>query len=136
MTANLAVAMARQGLSVGVVDADIYGFSLPRMLGADRPPTQVDDMLLPPESNGVKVVSIGQFVAPGQPVVWRGPMLHRALQQFLAGEAFVFQPLVEVEVGHAAFGLGDAFHGIAVDANELCERLFGEAMLENRANVL
>jgi len=84
VTANLAVAMARQGLSVGVVDADIYGFSLPRMLGADRPPTQVDDMLLPPEANGVKVVSIGQFVAPGQPVVWRGPMLHRALQQFLA----------------------------------------------------
>ncbi|MBN9326062.1 MAG: P-loop NTPase, partial [Cellulomonas sp.] len=84
VTANLAVAMASQGLSVGVVDADIYGFSLPRMLGADRPPTQVDDMLLPPEANGVKVVSIGQFVAPGQPVVWRGPMLHRALQQFLA----------------------------------------------------
>ena len=84
VTANLAVAMARQGLSVGVVDADIYGFSLPRMLGADRPPTQVDDMLLPPEANGVKVVSIGQFVPAGQPVVWRGPMLHRALQQFLA----------------------------------------------------
>ena len=84
VTANIAVAMAADGLSVGVVDADIYGFSIPRMLGVDRPPTKVDDMLLPPIAHGVKVVSIGQFVPPGQPVVWRGPMLHRALQQFLA----------------------------------------------------
>ncbi len=84
VTANLAVAMAQQGLAVGVVDADIYGFSLPRMLGTEQLPTQVDDMLLPPVSHGVKVISIGMFVQPGQPVVWRGPMLHRALQQFLA----------------------------------------------------
>jgi ATP-binding protein involved in chromosome partitioning len=83
VTANLAVALAQQGLAVGVVDADIYGFSLPRMLGVDQPPTAVDDMLLPPVSHGVKVISIGMFVPPGQPVVWRGPMLHRALQQFL-----------------------------------------------------
>ncbi|MCL2463748.1 MAG: Mrp/NBP35 family ATP-binding protein [Micrococcales bacterium] len=83
VTANLAVAMARRGLSVGVIDADIYGFSLPRMLGANQPPTAVDDLLLPPVAHGVKVVSIGMFVEPGQPVVWRGPMLHRALQQFL-----------------------------------------------------
>ena len=83
VTANLAVAMARQGLAVGVIDADIYGFSLPRMLGVGTPPTAVDDMLLPPVAHGVKVVSIGMFVPPGQPVVWRGPMLHRALQQFL-----------------------------------------------------
>jgi ATP-binding protein involved in chromosome partitioning len=84
VTANLAVAMAQDGLRVGVVDADIYGFSIPRMLGVDRPPTKVDDMLLPPIAHGVKVVSIGMFVPVGQPVVWRGPMLHRALQQFLA----------------------------------------------------
>jgi len=84
VTANLAVAMAADGLRVGIVDADIYGFSIPRMLGVDRQPTRVDDMLLPPEAHGVKVVSIGMFVPPGQPVVWRGPMLHRALQQFLA----------------------------------------------------
>ncbi len=83
VTANLAVAMARSGLAVGVIDADIYGFSLPRMLGVSNPPTAVDDMLLPPVAHGVKVVSIGMFVPPGQPVVWRGPMLHRALQQFL-----------------------------------------------------
>lgn len=84
VTANLAAAMAADGLSVGVVDADVYGFSLPRMLGVDRAPTKVDDMILPPIAHGVKVISIGMFVPPGQPVVWRGPMLHRALQQFLA----------------------------------------------------
>ncbi len=84
VTANLAVALAADGLRVGVVDADIYGLSIPRMLGVDRPPTKVDDMLLPPVAHDVKVVSIGMFVPPGQPVVWRGPMLHRALQQFLA----------------------------------------------------
>ncbi|WP_068205097.1 Mrp/NBP35 family ATP-binding protein [Isoptericola dokdonensis] len=84
VTANLAVAMAADGLSVGVVDADIYGFSIPRMLGVDRQPTRVDSMLLPPVAHGVKVVSIGMFVPAGQPVVWRGPMLHRALEQFLA----------------------------------------------------
>jgi ATP-binding protein involved in chromosome partitioning len=84
VTANLAVALAAEGLSVGVVDADIYGFSIPRMLGVDRQPTRVDSMLLPPIAHGVKVVSIGMFVPAGQPVVWRGPMLHRALEQFLA----------------------------------------------------
>ncbi|MGW6129274.1 Mrp/NBP35 family ATP-binding protein [Cellulomonas sp. NPDC055163] len=84
VTANLAVAMAADGLRVGVVDADIYGFSIPRMLGVTQPPTKVDDMLLPPVAHDVKVISIGMFVPPGQPVVWRGPMLHRALQQFLA----------------------------------------------------
>lgn len=84
ITANLAAAMAAQGLKVGVVDADIYGFSIPRMLGVDRQPTQVDDLLMPPESHGVKVISVGMFVPNNQPVVWRGPMLHRALQQFLA----------------------------------------------------
>jgi ATP-binding protein involved in chromosome partitioning len=84
VTANVAAAMAADGLSVGVVDADVYGFSLPRMLGVDRAPTKVDDMIIPPVAHGVKVISIGMFVPPGQPVVWRGPMLHRALQQFLA----------------------------------------------------
>ena len=84
VTANLACAMAADGLRVGIVDADIYGFSIPRMLGVMRQPTRVDDMLLPPIAYDVKVVSIGMFVPAGQPVVWRGPMLHRALQQFLA----------------------------------------------------
>lgn len=83
VTTNLGVAMAQQGLKVGILDADIYGFSIPRMTGVTYPPTQVDDMIMPPEANGVKVMSVGMFVPEGQPVVWRGPMLHRALQQFL-----------------------------------------------------
>ncbi len=87
VTANLAVAMAQNGLRVGVVDADIYGFSIPRMLGVSGKPTQVDDMILPPLAYDVKVISIGMFVPGNQPVVWRGPMLHRALQQFL-GDVF------------------------------------------------
>lgn len=84
VTVNLAAAMAREGLRVGVVDADIYGFSVPRMLGVTHPATQVEDMILPPIAHEVKVISIGMFVPGNQPVVWRGPMLHRAMQQFLA----------------------------------------------------
>ncbi|MCI7456042.1 P-loop NTPase [Actinomyces urogenitalis] len=84
VTANLAAAMAAQGLSVGVVDADIYGFSIPRMLGVDQVPTQLDGMIVPPVAHEVKVISIGMFVEDKQPVVWRGPMLHRAVQQFLS----------------------------------------------------
>jgi len=87
VTVNLAVAMAAEGLKVGVVDADVYGFSVPRMLGVDLPPTRVDDMILPPVAHDVKVISIGMFVPGNQPVVWRGPMLHRALEQFL-GDVF------------------------------------------------
>lgn len=84
VTTNLAAAMAADGLTVGVVDADIYGFSLPRMMGVSQPPTRVDEMILPPLAHDVKVISIGMFVPGNQPVVWRGPMLHRALQQFLS----------------------------------------------------
>ncbi|SNT61409.1 ATP-binding protein involved in chromosome partitioning [Asanoa hainanensis] len=84
VTVNLAAALAARGLSVGVVDADIYGHSVPRMLGAAGKPTRVEDMIMPPESHGVKVISIGMFTAQNAAVVWRGPMLHRALQQFLA----------------------------------------------------
>ncbi len=84
VTANLAAAMAADGLKVGVLDADVYGFSIPRMLGVEHPPTKVDEMILPPVAKDVKVISIGMFAEPGRPVIWRGPMLHRALQQFLA----------------------------------------------------
>jgi len=84
VTVNLAAAMAQQGLAVGVVDADIYGHSIPRMLGATGRPTQVDTMIMPPSAHGVRVISIGMFTPGNTPVVWRGPMLHRALQQFLA----------------------------------------------------
>jgi ATP-binding protein involved in chromosome partitioning len=84
VTVNLAAALAARGLSVGVVDADIYGHSVPRMLGTEARPTQVEDMIMPPQAHGVKVISIGMFTAGNAAVVWRGPMLHRALQQFLA----------------------------------------------------
>ena len=84
VTVNLAAALAARGLSVGVVDADIYGHSVPRMLGVTARPTRVDDMIMPPQTHGLKVISIGMFTAGNDAVVWRGPMLHRALQQFLA----------------------------------------------------
>ena len=84
VTVNLAAALAARGLAVGVIDADIYGHSVPRMLGAEGRPTQVEDMIMPPEAHGVKVISIGMFTPGNAAVVWRGPMLHRALQQFLA----------------------------------------------------
>ena len=84
VTVNLAAALAAQGRKVGIVDADIYGHSVPRMLGVTNRPTQVEQMIMPPNANGVKVISIGMFTEGNTPVVWRGPMLHRALQQFLA----------------------------------------------------
>jgi ATP-binding protein involved in chromosome partitioning len=84
VTVNLAAALAKRGLAVGVIDADIYGHSVPRMLGVEGRPTRVEEMIMPPQSHGVKVISIGMFTAGNAAVVWRGPMLHRALQQFLA----------------------------------------------------
>ena len=84
VTVNLAASLAAQGLSVGLLDADVYGFSIPRMLGVTTRPTRVADMILPPVAHGVKVISVGMFVEGNAAVVWRGPMLHRALQQFLA----------------------------------------------------
>jgi len=84
VTVNVAVALAQRGLSVGVLDADIYGFSVPRMLGVTGKPTQVEQMIMPPVAHDVKVISIGMFTPGNTAVVWRGPMLHRALQQFLA----------------------------------------------------
>ncbi len=100
LTANLAVALAARGLSVGLVDADVYGFSIPGILGlvdedgfAARP-TRVDDMILPPVAHGVKVISIGMFIDPeqasatGGAVAWRGPMLHRTITQFLTDVYF------------------------------------------------
>jgi ATP-binding protein involved in chromosome partitioning len=84
VTVNVAAALAAKGLAVGVLDADIYGFSVPRMLGVTGKPTQVDQMIMPPVAHDVKVISIGMFTPGNTAVVWRGPMLHRALQQFLA----------------------------------------------------
>ena len=85
ITVNLAAALAERGLSVGLLDADIYGHSVPRMLGLGRPPTVVDGLLLPPEGYGVRAISMLPFKPGGtaEPVAFRGPMLHRALEQFL-----------------------------------------------------
>ena len=84
VTANLAAAMAADGLKVGVLDADIFGFSIPGMLGVKTQPTRIDDMLLAAHRARGQGGLIGMFVPAGQPVVWRGPMLHRAIEQFLA----------------------------------------------------
>ena len=89
LTANLGVALAARGLRVGIVDADVFGFSIPGLLGVGgAKPTQVDDMILPPVAHGVKVISIGMFVEGNTAVSWRGPMLHRTLQQFLTDVFF------------------------------------------------
>jgi ATP-binding protein involved in chromosome partitioning len=83
VTTNLSVALAARGHDVAVVDADVWGFSIPRMLGVDHPPVVIDQMLVPPESYGVRCISMGFFAQEDQPVIWRGPMLHKALEQFL-----------------------------------------------------
>src|SRR5699024_1735506 len=75
--------LAARGLSVGLIDADIHGFSIPGLLGITAKPTKVQDMIMPPIAHEVKVMSIGMFLEADQPVAWRGPMLHRALEQFV-----------------------------------------------------
>lgn len=84
VTVNLAAAMAKNGKKVGIVDADIYGFSIPQMMGVTTPPQVLEGMLIPPVAHGVKVISIGMFMEENTPVIWRGPILHRALEQFFA----------------------------------------------------
>jgi ATP-binding protein involved in chromosome partitioning len=88
VTVNLASAMAAQGLRVGIIDADFSGFSIPRLMGISQRPTRVDSVILPPVAHGVKVISTGMFVTGNQAVAWRGPMLHRALEQFLSDVYF------------------------------------------------
>ncbi|HUG85439.1 MAG TPA: Mrp/NBP35 family ATP-binding protein [Euzebya sp.] len=84
VTVNLAAALAKQGLRVGVLDADVWGYSIPRMLGVEGRPVAFNNMVMPLQAHGIKVISIGFFIDAEKPVIWRGPMLHRALQQFLA----------------------------------------------------
>ncbi len=83
VTTNLAVALAQAGHRVAAIDADVWGFSMPRMLGVDHPPTVLDGVILPPEAHGVRLISMGFFAREDQPVMWRGPMLHKAIEQFL-----------------------------------------------------
>ncbi|MEY2567485.1 MAG: ATP-binding protein involved in chromosome partitioning [Actinomycetota bacterium] len=84
VTVNTAIALQKLGHQVAVLDADVYGFSIPRMLDIDQEPVVIDDMIVPPVAHDVSVISIGFFVGEDQPVIWRGPMLHKALEQFLA----------------------------------------------------
>ncbi|VXB44320.1 Mrp/NBP35 family ATP-binding protein [Pseudoclavibacter sp. 8L] len=91
VTANLAAAFARRGLSVGLIDADVHGYSIPGLFGLDHDvaPTRIGDMIVPPESHGVKLISIGMFLGDdAQVVAWRGPMLHRTIEQFLTDVYF------------------------------------------------
>ena len=83
VTVNLAVALARRGFDVGILDADVYGFSVPKMLGVTNDPLIIGDLVVPPTANGVRCLSMGYFVPDDTPVIWRGPMLHKALEQFL-----------------------------------------------------
>ncbi len=83
VTTNLSIALANRGHRVAAVDADVWGFSMPRMLGISAPPGLIDDVIVPPESNGVRLISMGFFAREDQAVIWRGPMLHKALEQFL-----------------------------------------------------
>jgi ATP-binding protein involved in chromosome partitioning len=83
VTVNLAIALTRLGHEVGILDADVYGFSVPKMLGIVQEPVVIDQMIVPPVGHGVKLISTGFFVPDEQPVIWRGPMLHKALEQFL-----------------------------------------------------
>jgi ATP-binding protein involved in chromosome partitioning len=83
VTVNLAIALAKRGVEVAVLDADVYGFSVPKMLGLDQRPVVLDDMIVPPVAHGVRCISMGFFAGEDQPVIWRGPMLHKALEQFL-----------------------------------------------------
>jgi ATP-binding protein involved in chromosome partitioning len=83
VTVNLAISLAQRGLDVAIIDADVYGFSVPRMLGIDQTPVVIDQMIVPPAAYGVQCISMGFFAGEDQPVIWRGPMLHKALEQFL-----------------------------------------------------
>jgi len=110
VTASLAVALSEQGDRVGILDADIYGHSIPHLLGISQKPIAVDKMIVPPVKNGLKLMSIGFFLDDNQPVMWRGPMLHRALEQFLSdvhwGELDVLVVDMPPGTGDVAISLG------------------------------
>ncbi len=91
VTTNTAVALARAGHDVGVIDADVWGYSVPRMLGIEDPPKPLGDLIVPPAANGVRAISMEYFVPTDEAVIWRGPMLHKALEQFL-GDVFWDDP--------------------------------------------
>ncbi|HVA29771.1 MAG TPA: Mrp/NBP35 family ATP-binding protein [Gaiellaceae bacterium] len=115
LTANLAVAFAQMGKRVGILDADIYGHSIPHILGIHQKPVAVDEMIVPPVKDGLKLMSIGFFLDDNEPVMWRGPMLHRALEQFLTD---VFWGELDVLVVDMPPGTGD----ISISLGQLLPR--------------
>ena len=110
LAANLAVALSRQGKQVGILDADVYGHSVPHVLGIHQKPVLVDKMIVPPVKHELKLMSIGFFLDDNQPVMWRGPMLHRALEQFLSdvhwGELDILVVDMPPGTGDVAISLG------------------------------
>src|SRR5512133_519798 len=110
VAANLAAALSRRGQRVGILDADIYGHSIPHLLGIHQKPVAVDKMIVPPVKDDIKLMSIGFFLDDNQPVMWRGPMLHRALEQFLSdvhwGELDVLVVDMPPGTGDVAISLG------------------------------
>jgi ATP-binding protein involved in chromosome partitioning len=115
LTANLAVALAQLGKQVGILDADVYGHSIPHVLGIRQKPVLVDKMIVPPVKHDLKLMSIGFFLDDNQPVMWRGPMLHRALEQFLSD---VHWGHVDVLVVDMPPGTGD----VAISLGQLLPR--------------
>ncbi|MDD9901335.1 MAG: Mrp/NBP35 family ATP-binding protein, partial [Alphaproteobacteria bacterium] len=106
VSANLAAAFAVEGLKTGLLDADIYGASQPRMMGVHiRPETDKDNMIVPPEAHGMKVMSMGFFVDPEAPMIWRGPMVHSAIQQLLRDVAWGDLDILVIDLPP---GTGDA----------------------------
>jgi ATP-binding protein involved in chromosome partitioning len=110
VTTNLSIALADRGRRVAAVDADVWGFSMPRMLGVTAPPGLIDDVIVPPEANGVRLISMGFFASENQAVIWRGPMLHKALEQFLTD---VYWGEVDYLVVDMPPGTGDVSLSIA-----------------------
>jgi ATP-binding protein involved in chromosome partitioning len=118
VTVNLAIALAQVGKRVGVLDADVYGFSIPKMLGADHDPIILGDTVLPTAVHGVRCLSMGFFVPDDQPVIWRGPMLHKAIQQFVT-EAWWGEPdflLIDMPpgTGDVALTLSEVLPGVEI----------------------
>ena len=119
VTVNVACALAAEGHRVGVLDADVWGFSVPRMMGVAGQPVGFNNMILPLESHGVKVISMGFFVPEETPVIWRGPMLHKAIEQFLG----------DVYWGELDFLLADLPPGTGDVSISLASFLPGASML-------
>jgi ATP-binding protein involved in chromosome partitioning len=111
VTVNLAIALAQAGHQVGLLDADVYGFSVPKMLGTDHDPVVLGDIVVPTSAHGVRCLSMGYFVPDDQPVIWRGPMLHKAIQQFLTDAYWGLPDFVLIDMppgtGDVALTLAD-----------------------------